>query len=823
MLKRHGIEGGSAARFLLTMLVMGSIVLCGVTASPVTSLRPTQTVLGGSATSTALMAAGYDHSLLVSSDGTLWAWGNNDYGQLGLGDNVYRNSPTQVGSATNWVAVTAAWYHSLGLRSDGTLWAWGNNDDAQLGLGDTTKRNSPIQVGTATNWMAVYTGKQHSLGLRSDGTLWAWGNGDSGQLGLSNASKKSPTRVGSATNWAAIAAGDTHSLGVRSNGTLWAWGANGNGQLGFGDDFWRFEPVRVGSATNWVTVAAASNYSLGLRSDGTLWAWGKGDTGQLGLGDKSTDVHKSPTRVGSATNWVRVRPGPVHCLGVRSDGTLWAWGSNYEGYLGVGDTAERLSPAQVGSATNWVTGAAGDAFSLGVRSDGTIWGWGSNYDGELGLGDTAKRLSPTHVNLTGALPPSMNASATVISATAATLNGNLTSLGTALSVEVSFEWGLTTEYGYGTPAQTMAATGAFSDNLTGLSANTTYHFRAKAVGDGDAVYGDDMIFTTGTTPPAVTTSAATTVGTTSATLHGSLTNRGTASSVQVCFEWGPTTSYGKTTTPQALTGTSVFSYALNGLAAGTTYHYRAKAVGAGEAYGDDFTFATGTTPPAVTTSAVADPAATSAILNGNLAALGTAAGVWVSFEWGTTASYGSETTAQSISAMGPFSANLTGLSDNTTYHFRAKALGDGSAVYGDDMTFATASLGDTAAPMILTVNLTDIGVSEATITWATDEPATSQVQYGPTKEYGLTKTVVSNPVNSHSVDLTDLKAGKTYHYRVISKDAAKNVAVSEDMTLTTAGSSSGGMPTWAWVLIGLAAVGVAGSAAYFTSTRLAKK
>ena len=128
------------ARFLLTMLMAGSIALCGVMASPVTSVQATQTEAGEAFKTTTSLAAGLYHSLLIRSDGTLWAWGWNYYGQLGLGDTTDRDVPTQVGSATSWVAVSAGWDHSLGLRSDGTLWAWGRNNYGQLGLGDTSDR-----------------------------------------------------------------------------------------------------------------------------------------------------------------------------------------------------------------------------------------------------------------------------------------------------------------------------------------------------------------------------------------------------------------------------------------------------------------------------------------------------------------------------------------------------------------------------------------------------------------------------------------------------------------------------------------------------------
>ena len=414
--------------------------------------------------------------------------------------------------------------------------------------------------------------------------------------------------------------------------------------------------------------------------------------------------------------------------------------------------------------------------------------------------------------------------ATSITTTSATLNGNLAALGTATSVVVSFEWGTATgSYTQTTDGQTLTATGAFSDELNGLTPGTTYYYRAKADGDGSDE-GDEIRFTTATIPPSVTTGAATSLATTSATLNGNLAALGTAASVVVSFEWGTATgSYTQTTDSETLTATAAFSDELNGLTPGTTYCYRAKADGDGDpVYGLEESFATSIAQPSVSTNGVSNLATTSATLNGDLAALGTADNVRLSFEWGTTTSYGFETTLGSISAIGTFSATLTGLGTQTTYHFRAKAVGDGSAVYGDDMTFTTASLAAPSAPVISLVNSTNITSTGATITWTTNEAATSLVEFGLTEEYGSSATLGQNAVNSHSVDLTDLKPGKPYHYRVISKDDSNNQAVSADGTFTTA-KSSGGMPAWAWVLIGLAVVGVLGGAAYSISTKTAKK
>jgi hypothetical protein len=365
-----------------------NIVITGVSGPTVTITRATGT--------TTIVD---DDSPIVTGS-TLWGWGNNAKGQLGVGDTTNTSDPTQVSADTDWASVTAGGSNTFAVRTDGTLWGWGDNEFGQLGLGDTTDRTSPTQVGTDTDWLTASTGNGHTLALRTDGTLWAWGSNDSGQLGLGDTTNRtSPTQVGTATTWASIATGGNHALAVRTDGTLWAWGNGGQGKLGLGDTSNRTSPTQVGTATTWATASGGNGHTLAVRTDGTLWAWGQNNNGQLGLGD--TTGRTSPTQVGTDTNWASVSTGGItaggnHSLGVRTDGTLWAWGNNGQGRLGLGDTTNRTSPTQVGTDTDWADVAAGN-HSLGLRTDGTLWAWGSNGSGQLGLGDTTDRWSPTQV------------------------------------------------------------------------------------------------------------------------------------------------------------------------------------------------------------------------------------------------------------------------------------------------------------------------------------------------------------------------------------------------------------------------------------------
>ena len=299
----------------------------------------------------------------------------------------------------------------------------------------------------------------------------------------------------------------------------------------------------------------------------------------------------------------------------------------------------------------------------------------------------------TNLNLfvtTGTLAVATSA-ASGVGTTTATLNGNLTSLGPNASVNVYFQYGLTTSYGSTTAAQSKSSAGTFNAAISGLTASTTYHYRAVAVGS-TTVYGSDMTFTTAAVPSiAVTTSAATGVTSTTATLNGSLTSLGADLSVNVYFRYGLTTSYGTTTATQSMSSTGAFSAAISGLTPGTTYHFQAVAQGSTTAYGSDMTFTASAGTLAVSTSSATNVTATSATLNGNLTSLGGAGSVNVYFQYGLTTSYGSTTATQTKSSTGTFDAAISGLTPSTTYHFRAVAVG--STAYGSDVTFTTVSGG----------------------------------------------------------------------------------------------------------------------------------
>lgn len=344
--------------------------------------------------------AGSFHTMLLKTEGTLWAWGDNSSGQLGDGTTTNKSSSTQVGTGTDWAAVRGGYApQTIAIKSNGTLWAWGNNSGGQLGDGTTTNKSSPTQVGTETNWSTISTGDSHTVAIKTDGTLWAWGSNGYGQLGNGTTTQQySPIQIGTATNWSVVAAGQFHTVAIKTDGTLWAWGWNLSGQLGDGTTADKSSPIQIGTAVNWSAVATGYAHSIALRSDGTLWAWGLNSNGQLG--DGSMTAIYSPKKVGTGSSWAIVAAGDSHTIAIMSDGTLWTCGRNDNGQLGDGTTTQKTDLTKIGSATSWTAIAGGARHTVALRSDGTVWAWGDNSKGQLGDGTTTNRLSPVELGVT---------------------------------------------------------------------------------------------------------------------------------------------------------------------------------------------------------------------------------------------------------------------------------------------------------------------------------------------------------------------------------------------------------------------------------------
>lgn len=332
---------------------------------------------------------GADFCVAIKEDGTLWSWGNNDSGQLGLGHFDNKAIPTRIGQETDWQTVSSGYGFTLALKTNGTVWVWGRND---FGLGNTpgAPTNAPSQVGSDSDWKYIHAGGAHSFAIKNNGTLWGWGRNDFGQLGNGMFSHTNvPVQTGTQTDWETVAAGTFHTLAVKTNQTLWSWGYNFSGQLGHGTAGFGTEvnvptPITALAANQWKCIAAGGRHSMAITETGSLWIWGNNNSRALGINDGST--YKSlPTRIDNGSNWKFAAGGIDHTLAIKEDQTLWGWGENTDGQLGDLSNTDRSTPVQVGGIENWVFSDGGLQHSLFVK-DGEIFTSGGNAYGELGIG-----------------------------------------------------------------------------------------------------------------------------------------------------------------------------------------------------------------------------------------------------------------------------------------------------------------------------------------------------------------------------------------------------------------------------------------------------
>jgi alpha-tubulin suppressor-like RCC1 family protein len=366
------------------------------------------------------IAAGY-HMAALKSDGTVWTWGRNTYGQLG--DDTTDNSSTPVKAGiSNVVDIAVGSHHTVALKSDGTVWAWGLNTEGELGDGTTTDRNKPVQVldpqdptGYLTDVKAIYAGNYHTLALKSNGELRAWGWNGYGQLGDGTTDNGwAPVRVIVSsdpleylTGVVSVSAGRYYTVALLSDGTVWAWGWNGYGQLGHdtAPDGYSAVPVQVMVSTNpveyltgVVSIAAGGDHAFALKSDGTILAWGGNSYGQFGTGKAPESL--VPVQVDGVTDVASIAAGGLHTASLKSDETVWAWGWNTYGQLGDGKSYfYRYTPEEAPGISNAVAISAGYYHTAALRRDESAWTWGGNYYGQLGDGTTTTRKSP--VELTG--------------------------------------------------------------------------------------------------------------------------------------------------------------------------------------------------------------------------------------------------------------------------------------------------------------------------------------------------------------------------------------------------------------------------------------
>jgi myo-inositol-hexaphosphate 3-phosphohydrolase/alpha-tubulin suppressor-like RCC1 family protein len=329
-----------------------------------------------------------------TATGTPYAWGGNDFGELGDATTTAHRTAAAVSGLSGVVDIDGGREHQIALTSSGTVYTWGSNEMGQLGLGGGGNRSTPTAVPGLSGIVATAAGHYHSLAVDAAGNVWAWGNNASGQLGDGTTTRRaSPVRVSGLTNVVGIAAGRDMSYAIRSDGTVWAWGLNSHGELGDGTTTSRTAPVRVGSLTGVVAVAGGRDHGLALRSDGTVWGWGWNQYGQVG--DGTTSDRSTPVQV--ATGMSAITAGAHHSYALRTDGQVMSWGRNYRDELGDGTGTTRTRPVQVTGVSGAVAIGSGRDHGLAVLADGSVMAWGYNTSGQLGDGTTTSRRTAVRV------------------------------------------------------------------------------------------------------------------------------------------------------------------------------------------------------------------------------------------------------------------------------------------------------------------------------------------------------------------------------------------------------------------------------------------
>lgn len=347
------------------------------------------------------ISAGWSHSLYTcSSNQSLNSWGANSFGQLGNGNTSTGASSTAapVLNITGVRSVDAGYQHTLALLNDSTVYAWGDNNYGQLGDGTNNNSSAPIQVPGLSNIIAVSGGTAgyHSIALRADGTVWTWGRNSEGQLGdATNNNSNVPLQVSSISNVIAISGGEYHSLAIKDDGTVWAWGKNTNGQLGNGTTVDSNVPVQVTGLTDVVDVAAGRYYSIALKSDNTVWCWGENLYGQLGNGN--TVDASTPVQVSGLNDATAIAGGAFHGIAIKSDSTVVTWGRNTYGNLGNGTTTDSSTPVAVSNLTGIVAIDGGTNYSLALASNDSLFSFGRNVFGQLGDGTTSTQNTAVSV------------------------------------------------------------------------------------------------------------------------------------------------------------------------------------------------------------------------------------------------------------------------------------------------------------------------------------------------------------------------------------------------------------------------------------------
>jgi len=349
---------------------------------------------------------GQSHTCAILSDHSMWCWGANGFGQLGdpALSTVYSEPtllPNEVAGDHQWETFDTGEGHTCAIDTDGALWCWGADTYGQLGDNnqDYSVHATPIRVGSDSDWAGVTSLAAHTCAIKSGGTIWCWGYGDT-RLGFGPGSPSVlvPTQVGTDSDWATIDAGYQHTCATKLGGALWCWGDMGPTDYD--------NPTQIGTSTDsgWVGAGGFNACTITNTAAHTLRCYGVNGDGQGGAG--STDFLTDLTAVSGGGSWISAGLGHQHTCGVQADNTLWCWG--YEGNGGLGGVGDSLVPRAAGTDHLWTAVDSGPYHSCGITTGRDLYCWGLNNLGQVGDGSTTDRYAPVLV-IDGAELPATNA------------------------------------------------------------------------------------------------------------------------------------------------------------------------------------------------------------------------------------------------------------------------------------------------------------------------------------------------------------------------------------------------------------------------------
>jgi PKD repeat protein len=335
---------------------------------------------------------------------TLFAWGENSYGQLGTGNVISRSSPVSVINAFIPTRISAGLRCSAAIDDNGMIWTWGLNDSGQLGNNDAiVNQSSPVSICRSGSYVDVKVGDNFCIALDSLGTVWTWGNNNTGQLGNNEddpsfsglANRSSPVSICRPGSYVKIGVGGAHALAIDDSGMIWAWGANWEGQIGDGTLDHRSSPVSIARLGSYTEVVGGSSFSFAIDYDGMVYGWGFNSMGQVGEG--TIENRSSPVSIIRSGIYKSISAGSDHALAIGDSGMIWAWGRNDVGSLGINNLNNTSSPVSICRPGSYVTVRAGERSSLAIDGSGKVWAWGRNDEGQLGTNSINGTSSPVSI------------------------------------------------------------------------------------------------------------------------------------------------------------------------------------------------------------------------------------------------------------------------------------------------------------------------------------------------------------------------------------------------------------------------------------------